>query len=183
MLYNEYANNDYEGGVKKVKHYLEQLADGFVWKVILSLIGLVICELEGFYTSLLWGFLGMFVLDFITGVLKSRKRGIAFSSRRLRDSVYKLAAYMVLLTAVICVGRSKGVPEASFSSLVPLLYYYYIFTEFKSILENVEALGVKVPGFISVRVDNSIENTTGESTPPKRARNKREAPPKPKDSE
>jgi phage-related holin len=46
--------------------------------------------------------------------------------------------------------------ETQFVPVVTLAYYYFIFTEFKSIIENVEEMGLKVPGFLKSKVDEQI---------------------------
>ena len=158
MLYEECLDgNVAEGGVDKVKHYLDQLASGFSWKMVLSLLGTLVCSLENFYSSLLWWFLSLFILDLLTGILKSKKAGKTVSSKRLRDSVYKLAAYMVLLTSVIVASKV----ENAFASIIPITYYYYMFTELKSIVENVELMGVPVPGCISMKVKHLVDESSG----------------------
>ena len=158
MLYEECLNGDVaEGGVDKVRHYLYQLASGFSWKMVLSLLSTFVCSLENFYSSLLWWFLSLFVLDLLTGILKSKKAGKTVSSKRLRDSVYKLAAYMVLLTSVIVASKV----EHAFTAIIPITYYYYMFTELTSIVENVELMGVPVPGCISMKVKHLVDESSG----------------------
>jgi phage-related holin len=130
------CNKDSTIGGARMQHYLDQLVDDFFCKAVLSLIMTVFTLVDGFYGSMIWIFLGTFILDFITGVMKSMKKGIDFSSHRLRDSVFKLAAYMTLLTTLIITSKV----EPSFTAIVTLAYYYYIFTESKSIMENAEEL-------------------------------------------
>lgn len=146
--YDFYSSQVVDGGDDRVKHYIDQLADGFSWKIVLSILSSLIGSMEYFYGSLLWTFLGLFVLDFITGIMKSVKLCAPITSRRLRDSVFKLGAYMVLLTALIITSKVDN----SFAPLVPVTYYYYIFTEFKSVAENAEILGIPVPKFLSSKI-------------------------------
>jgi phage-related holin len=128
-----------------VKHYLNELMVGFEYKAVLSFIGVVIAEFEGFYSKLVWGFLALFVLDLLSGIMKSKKLGIPISSRRLRDSVTKLGAYMVLITALIIAGNF----EPDFKPVVMGAYYYFMFTELKSIFENAEEMGLPLPAAVS----------------------------------
>lgn len=137
-----------KAGVGTMRHYLEELATGFQYKITLSVIGAVIAKLEGFYGQLLWGFLALFCLDLFSGIMKSKKNGIPISSRRLRDSVTKLGAYMVLITALIIAGKY----EPSFEPVVTVTYWYFMFTELKSIIENAEEMGAKVPTFVKEKV-------------------------------
>lgn len=157
-----------KGGGGTVKHYMEQLAVGFEWKLSLSIVGTFIAEIEGFYGELMWGFLALFVLDLITGILKSKHKGIPISSKRLRESVTKLGAYMVLLTALIITSKY----ENSFALVVTGAYYYFMFTELKSILENVEEIGVNVPKFLSGKVNFKIEEHNTDSDKSDKGENK-----------
>lgn len=140
------------GGEGTVRHYLGQLAHGFEWKVIFSFFGTVIAYVEGFYSNLLWGFLGLFVLDLITGVMKSRYNNVPITSKRLRESVVKLGAYMVLLTALIITSKH----EPSFGAIVTSCYYYFMFTELKSVMENAREMGVKIPDLLNSRVNSKL---------------------------
>jgi phage-related holin len=143
-----------KAGVGTMRHYLEQLASGFEYKIVLSIIGAVIAKIEGFYGELVWGFLALFCLDLISGIWKSKKKGVPISSRRLRDSVNKLGAYMVLITSLIIASKY----EQSFLPVVTVTYYYFIFTELKSIIENVEEMGVKIPSYLRGEVNSRVED-------------------------
>ncbi len=153
-----------QGGEGLIRYYTAQLANGFEWKVIASIVGTTISIIEGFYGSILWAFLALFCFDLITGIMKSVKNGVPITSRRLRDSVVKLGSYMILITALIITSKF----EKSFSPVVTTVYYYFIFTELKSIMENVGEMGVKVPGFLKETVDQrtgSEETTKIKETP------------------
>jgi toxin secretion/phage lysis holin len=157
-----------KAGVGTVRHYIEQLATNFEYKIVLSILGAVVAKLEGFYGQLMWGFLILFCLDFISGIWKSKKKGIPISSRRLRDSVTKLGAYMVLITALIVASKF----ENSFVPVVTVVYYYFIFTELKSIIENVEEMGVKVPSFLKGKVDFKLEEYDNDESKDKKEEDK-----------
>jgi toxin secretion/phage lysis holin len=147
-----------KAGVGTMRHYFEQLASGFEYKIVLSIIGAIIAKIEGFYGELVWGFLALFCLDLVSGIWKSKKKGIPISSRRLRDSVSKLGAYMVLMTALIVASKY----EPSFLPIVTVTYYYFMFTELKSIIENVEEIGVKIPKFLRQEVNSKVEDSENE---------------------
>lgn len=136
-----------------MRYYFGQLLTDFHTKMILSSIGAIISVIENFYGEMLWGFLTLFVLDFATGIMKSRANNIPISSKRLRSSVSKLGAYMILLTAVIVTSKY----EASFAPIIALIYYWYMFTELKSILENVGEMGIPLPNFLKAKVDKKLE--------------------------
>lgn len=136
------------GGEGTVRHYVEQLVVGFEWKIAFSIVGAFISTFGHFYGSIMWGFLGLFCLDLVSGIMKSKLQDIPISSKRLRASVTKLAAYMTLITALIITSKF----EASFVPVVTVTYYYFIFTELTSIVENVEEMGVKVPSFLKGKI-------------------------------
>jgi phage-related holin len=139
---------------KVVRHYLQQLASGFEWKIPLSILGTVIAFVEGFYGAVMWGFLGLYLLDLASGILKSKMNHVPITSKRLRESVTKLAAYMVAITALIIASKF----EESFVAVVAIFYYYCMFTEIKSIFENVEEMGVKIPFFIKKKVKDQLDD-------------------------
>ena len=145
------------GGGNTVRHYIEQLGAGFEWKMVLSIMGSVVAMLEGFYGELMWGFLALFALDLLTGIMKSRHLGVPITSKRLRESVTKLGAYMVLVTALIITSKF----ENSFVPIVTVAYYYFMFTELKSIFENVEEMGVKVPPGIKGSIISRLDELGG----------------------
>lgn len=148
------ATGEKGGESSMFKHYIAELSHGFWWKAILSSIGAFVATVNGFYGELVWGFLSLFCIDWITGVLKSLHNGIPFSSKRLRASVTKLGAYMLAITALIISSHY----EPSFRSVVDVCYYYIIFTELKSILENVQELGVKLPTLVKKKVDDQLDD-------------------------
>lgn len=139
-------------GEGTVKHYFNELMVGFEYKSILSMFGATATAITGFYSDLIWGFIALFALDLVSGVLKSKKKGIPISSRKLRDSVTKLGAYMVLITALIIAGHY----EPQFRAVVTGAYYYFMFTELKSIFENVEEMGLRLPSAISSLINTKI---------------------------
>lgn len=136
-----------------IKHYISTMTDDFQTKIMVSVFGTLITALTGFYGAVLWGFLGLFIADLLTGIMKSIHKGIKITSKRLRDSVVKLGSYMILITALIITSKY----ETSFAPVVTIAYYYFMFTELKSIIENVQEMGVKIPTFIMSSVNEKIE--------------------------
>lgn len=143
-----------KAGDGTMRHYVGQLEIGFEWKYPLSILATFVSIVDGFYSNMVWGFIALFALDLITGIMKSVKNGIPISSQRLRDSVTKLGAYMLLITSLIVASKY----EPSFVSIVTCTYYYFIFTELKSIFENVESMGVKIPKFLSNQVRDRVKD-------------------------
>lgn len=153
-----------------MKHYAAQLLEGYQWKVIVSVVGTAIGTIQGFYTDLIWLFLAMFIFDLLTGLGKSWKNGVPITSKRLRDSVLKLGSYMILVTAVIIASRY----DDRFASVVSVVYWYFILTEFKSILENVEEMGVKVPGPLKSLINFRLKVYQKDDTKPTGRRKKKD---------
>jgi len=133
-----------------LSYYIEQLLKGSEYKFVLSVAFSIITLIEGFYGTLIWALIGFLAIDFITGVWKSLNIGVKISSKRLRESVTKVASYMLLITTLIIAGKV----ESTFIPLVTMAYYYCMFTEVKSILENLEAMGLKVPGMFTEKLEN-----------------------------
>jgi toxin secretion/phage lysis holin len=156
----EYTVDQKRGGEGTVKHYMVQLADGFEWKILSSIGISIVTWVSGFYGDLLWAFLGLFALDLVSGIMKSKYNGIPIVSKKLRASVTKLGAYMVLVTSLIIAGKF----EPAFVHITSVCYYYYCFTELKSILENVGEMGVKIPSFLTGTVNAKIEQYDKDST-------------------
>lgn len=137
----------------ELSHYINQLLKGSEYKFVLSVAFSIITIIEGFYGTLIWGLLGFLAIDFITGVWKSLNSGERITSKRLRASVTKVGSYMLLLTTLIIAGKV----ETTFIPLVTMAYYYCMFTEIKSILENLEGMGMKVPGVVLDKLDSFME--------------------------
>lgn len=160
----------HRGGDGSVKHYVGQMAVAYEWKLGLSAIGTIIAYVEGFYGSLVWAFLALFLIDLVTGIMKSKHNGIPITSKRLRSSVNKLGAYMLLITALIITSKA----EPAFMPIVTGAYYYFLFVEFKSIIENVEEMGVTIPQFVKSFVNNKLGGHIGEPSSTKEEDTKKE---------
>lgn len=140
------------GGGHSLKHYIQQTIWGVEWKLPLSVLGTLVASIEGFYGGVIWIFLTIFSLDFISGLLKSAHKGVPITSRGFRDSVTKLGAYMVLITSLLIASSL----EPALKPIVTITYYYFIFTELKSIKENVEEMGIELPTVIGRKIDATL---------------------------
>lgn len=92
-------------------------------------------------------FVGMLILDFITGIIASSKRGEKIESCKIRDMYYKWMIYLVILLVGalldICTG-TVWLHGAAFG--------WVILSEGVSVLENCEGvLGKKLPFLGKVR--------------------------------
>lgn len=152
----------------KLSYYMEQLLKGSEYKFVLSVAFSIITLIEGFYGTLIWALLGFLAIDFVTGVWKSLNSGVKISSKRLRASVTKVGSYMLLITTLIIAGKV----ESTFIPLVTMAYYYCMFTEIKSILENLEGMGLKVPGMVVEKLDGFMSTFNGTKKDDKEGKDK-----------
>ena len=86
-------------------------------------------------------FVGTLALDFITGIMKSRKLGIPITSSRMRDMFFKWMAYLVVLLIGAVLTTYLGMIGLHGAALM-----WVIGSELVSILENCEVIiGHKIP--------------------------------------
>lgn len=94
---------------------------------------------------LLLTYLGFKLLDFVTGILKTWKRVSPYKSRVMRDGLIRWAGEMVaiifLLTIDIVLGLNFYLSGAALT--------LFVYKEGGSIAENLQLLGVDMPGIIS----------------------------------
>lgn len=132
------------------KHYLAQLQDA--WAVKLAVAGaaagleyiLPTDVLKSSATALLV----LIVIDWLTGILASVKESVRITSARMREGVIKHIGYALLVIAASVMFRTldsylAGVQLTPAALAVMLVYLGA--TEFKSVLENLGRMGVKVP--------------------------------------
>lgn len=136
----------------KLHHYIMQLVENSFYKLILSVAFTVITFLKGFYGELMLGLAAFLVIDFITGVWRSISLGQKISSKRLRESVTKAGTYFLLVTTLIVASKI----ESTFLPFVTIAYYYCIFTEMKSILENLQELGLEIPKAVNDKIESIL---------------------------
>ena len=103
----------------------------------------------GIATSLLGGIdasmkalLGLMVIDFITGIMKSAKKGVLNSDRGF-NGIKRKATMILLIIATVLLDQLAGL-NGSNISFRGLVISFYIGMEGISIIENAEALGVPV---------------------------------------
>lgn len=122
-----------------MNHYWEQLLEHVSTKSILSALGTAILYLLGGVDETLLFLLVVIILDFVTGTARAL-RYHRFSSRNGCQGIKKVVLYMLALV----LGNALeviGVP--GFRTFVALLI---ALTEGKSVLENLEELGLDTKG-------------------------------------
>lgn len=99
------------------------------------------------------------ILDYLTGMAKAWTRG-ELSSKRGMQGILKKVGYLVVVCAagVIDWLLMYGLKSAGIDAQLPFLFaavvtVWLIINELISILENVAALGVPVPGFVLKLLD------------------------------
>ena len=101
-------------------------------------------------------FFSAMVFDYLTGTLAARKRK-EWSSTRAREGLYHklgIAGALILSLLVdIVVGLAANtvvrLPFEFRGLFSPLCAFWYIVTEFGSVVENLNKLGAKVPAFLT----------------------------------
>lgn len=143
---------------------LRQMGEGFPAKVVFSLFATVVSFITQTFGHLIWAVLAMLLLDTITGM----QRALClkeFSSQMLRKFYVKLTA---VLPAIVMLLIIKGAAEdpTPFAVLLTAVYWYFIFDEAVSILEHLQARGVKVPQFLdeALRASREKMSTLKEKT-------------------
>jgi len=103
-------------------------------------------------------FVGLLVLDFITGIMASKKRGENITSSRMRDMGYKWITYLVILLVGGCLDIVIGTVWIHTAALG-----WIMVSEGVSILENCEEiLGKKIPFLGRIRIIIDAMRGTGD---------------------
>lgn len=124
----------------------------------------------GAYWYLFLAFAALNVVDYITGIIKSKKLNTENSSKGL-DGIVKKPGYWVVIaiafflsTAFTDVGKTIGI-DLGFTVFIGwFTLCTFIMNEIRSVLENLIAIGVAVPSWL-VRgleeADNKINSAAG----------------------
>lgn len=102
--------------------------------------------------------LGLMAIDILTGIVKAWAQN-DFKSAIMRAGLAKKAEEILILIAGELISFGLMLPGAVMNGVS----FYIIFMEGMSILENVDELGIPVPGFIKKvinNVDEQLKNGT-----------------------
>lgn len=118
-----------------------------------QLISWVILKVNDIFNPLVWVLLGFYLLDCFSRISVERKKGTC-SSQKLREKFSKKVKdqWYIILPFILLSWY-----DHRFSVVVIFLYWYYIFGELSSILENIEEGGGSVPCIISKGVEAGQE--------------------------
>lgn len=93
--------------------------------------------------------LGLMAIDILTGIVKAWAQN-DFKSKVMRAGLAKKAEEILILVAGELISFGLMLPDAVMNGVS----FYIIFMEGMSILENVDELGIPVPGFIKKVINN-----------------------------
>ena len=93
--------------------------------------------------------LGLMAIDILTGIVKAWAQN-DFKSKIMRAGLAKKAEEILILIAGELISFGLMLPDAVMNGVS----FYIIFMEGMSILENVDQLGIPVPGFIKKVINN-----------------------------
>lgn len=96
--------------------------------------------------------LGLMAIDILTGIIKAWANN-DFKSAIMRAGLAKKAEEILILVAGELISFGLMLPEAVMNGVS----FYIIFMEAMSILENVDELGIPVPGFVKKVINNVDE--------------------------
>jgi phage-related holin len=82
----------------------------------------------------------LFVLDFVTGIVKSLCTGQAIKSGKLKWSLYKLLVYLGTMTLTFFICESMGLSKELGVSVVNIEAWFIVYIEGLSIIENLQRI-------------------------------------------
>ena len=147
------------------------------WKAAATTILGALTALWGWFGWLLLGWVGLMLLDFLTGSAAAAKGG-SWSSQAARDGVWHKAGMVVVV--IVAAGSDLLValvldhlpvvqlPVAYRGLICPLVLVWYCITELGSIVENAIVMGAPVPDWLTklLAVGKESVDRAGDSPPP-----------------
>jgi phage-related holin len=115
-----------------------------VFKYLIFLAGCIAAYFEPI-AALLVLVASLFVVDFVTGVLKSVKMTgkLSLKSKKLRWSFVKMFVYMSVMAITFYVCEAMGLSDETAISVVKVEVWMVVYIEGLSIVENLEAIFAK----------------------------------------
>ena len=96
------------------------------------------------------------MLDWITGVRASRYQGDPILSSKLGRTSDKAIGYVIGILALFFLGREIPGMDTYKLPACTALVCWFIGVESWSIFENLDRMGIKVPGFIKTRLRSAV---------------------------
>ncbi len=128
-----------------------------VFKATVAAILAALTALWGWFGWLVLAWIGMMVIDYITGSMAAAKAG-EWSSSKARDGIWHKTGciFAVIVAGVLdlVIGQIFGnsgvtLPFVYSVLLCPMVLIWYVLTEAGSIVENAGALGAPVPPWLA----------------------------------
>lgn len=121
---------------------LNSLTEQWHFKAILALVLTLLSRLLGDLSAPVISAIAILVaVDWITGILASRKKGLCLSSKRSFSGLAKIFIYFCL--GIMAHQTAVNISPLLLGWLDDMVYIYIGLTEAISILENCEAFGIK----------------------------------------
>ena len=128
------------------------------WKAAVTALLGALTALWGWFGWLVVGWVGLMLLDYITGSAAAAKDG-QWSSKEARAGIWHKAGMVVvvivaagadMLLALILANLPVIQPPIAYRGLVcPMVLVWYCITELGSIAENAVTMGAKVPAWLT----------------------------------
>lgn len=121
-------------------HYIRQVfSSGALFRVLGAFLASLFTFFFGDITTAVYAFLGLLILDIVTGTWASAETGKEITSKMFLRGAVKIIIYFIL----ICTGHlleTIGLPLTRSAAI-----YYAALTEGRSILENLELISGGLP--------------------------------------
>jgi ABC-type amino acid transport system permease subunit len=164
------------GSAMYMNHFLEGLTQNKEMTAFSAILGTVMgFVFQSFQIDifLIFGLIAMVAINTWSGIKLARREG-RFNLKVLKDSVMEktvgylillisLAVLMIILFVAALKDNTKIVEDYYFNLPVVLLIVFLSSVEFKSTLDNLEALGIKVPGFVK-KIPSKIQGKINDIT-------------------
>ena len=150
---------------------------------ILSIIGTVITNVLGTHWFLFLGYLLLNIFDYITGTIKSKINKNESSNKGLKGIIKKVCYWILIAVSFLISYLLVEVGNCININLEFVMLFGWftlgclIINEFRSILENLSELGIKLPDFLINGLEviqNIIEKNAEEIENKKDEQNKKE---------
>ena len=147
------------------------------WKAAVTAVLGALTALWGWFGWLVLGWVGLMVLDYITGSAAAAKDG-QWSSKEARAGIWHKAGMVVvvvvaagadMLIALVLVNLPViQLPVAYRGLICPMVLVWYCITELGSIAENAVTMGAKVPGWLTklLKASQTAVDTAGNKVVP-----------------
>lgn len=124
----------------------------FFWSSIVGAVASFSEDFLGLPIAVFSAFVGLNILEFITGIKASKRQGKAVESRKMGRMFFKIGTYITIIWMLHSFSNGLQFPPIFGIEIKPfgILYWGFlagiIYQLYKSLMENAEALGWKEAG-------------------------------------